>query len=255
MQYITPKSAIIMAVCPANNDIANADALKMAARVDPRGDRTIGVLTKLDLMDEGTNALEILKGKIYPLKLGYIPVVCRSQRDIMEGKSIIESLKAEEIFFRTSDDYQAMSNKCGVTYLCRTLNENIVRHIKKSLPVIRSKITSMLYQKEHQLKTLLVSKGAGSQQQLILNIIAKYAKQYEEYIEGKFVKDTTFEYKGGSRLNYIFYDVYTPAIRGIDPFDVLTDSDLKTAIRNASSLGPNLFVPEVAFELLSKQQI
>ena len=58
--------------------------------------------------------------------------------------------------------------------------------------------------------------------------------------------------KGGSRLNYIFYDVYSPAIRNIDPFDALSDDDIKTAIRNASSLGPNLFVPEVAFELLSK---
>ena len=113
----------------------------------------------------------------------------------------------------------------------------------------------MLYQKEKELKTLQVSKGAGNQQQLILNIIAKYAKQYEEYIEGKFVKDTAYELKGGSRLNYIFYDVYSPALRNIDPFDALTDSDIKTAIRNACSLRPNLFVPEVAFELLSKQQI
>ena len=69
------------------------------------------------------------------------------------------------------------------------------------------------------------------------------------------MKDTAYELKGGSRLNYIFYDVYTPAISGVDPFDKLKDSDIKTAIRNASSLGPNLFVPEVAFELLSKQQI
>ncbi len=88
---------------------------------------------------------------------------------------------------------------------------------------------------------------------MILNVIAKYTKQYEEFIDGKFVKDTACELKGGSRLNYIFYDVYTEAIRNIDPFDALTDDDIKTAIRNASSLKPNLFVPEVAFEILSKQ--
>ena len=88
---------------------------------------------------------------------------------------------------------------------------------------------------------------------MILNIIARYSKQYEEYIEGKFVKDTTHELKGGSRLNYIFYDVFCPNIRAVDPFDALTDEDIKTAIRNASSLGPNLFVPEGAFIILSKQ--
>lgn len=90
---------------------------------------------------------------------------------------------------------------------------------------------------------------------MILNIIAKYCKQLEEFVDGKFVKDTASELKGGSRLNYIFYDVYTQAIRNIDPFDALTDEDIMTAIRNASSLRPNLFVPEVAFEILSKQQI
>lgn len=91
-----------------------------------------------------------------------------------------------------------------------------------------------------------------NQQQIVLSVIAKYAKYYEEYIDGKFVKDTAVELKGGSRLNFIFYDIFTPKISAIDPFDALTDEDIKTAIRNASSLGPNLFVPEVAFELLSK---
>jgi len=89
----------------------------------------------------------------------------------------------------------------------------------------------------------------------VLNIIAKYAASYAEFLEGRFVKDTDSELKGGSRLNYIFYENYTAAISNIDPFDALTDDDIKTAIRNASSLRPNLFVPEVAFEVLSKQQI
>lgn len=44
---------------------------------------------------------------------------------------------------------------------------------------------------------------------MILNIIAKYCKQLEEFVDGKFVKDTASELKGGSRLNFIFYDVYT----------------------------------------------
>lgn len=84
-------------------------------------------------------------------------------------------------------------------------------------------------------------------------MIAKYAKQYEEFVDGKFVKDTAYELKGGSRVNYIFYDVFTKAISDIDPFDVLTDDDLKTAIRNATGLGPNLFVPEAAFEILCRK--
>ena len=79
-----------MAVCPANDDLQNADSLKLAKRVDPLYDRTIGVLTKVDIMDAGTDILDVIAGKLIPLKLGYVPVVCRSQKDIMEGKSFEE---------------------------------------------------------------------------------------------------------------------------------------------------------------------
>mmetsp|Transcript_43281 Transcript_43281/g.41666 ORF Transcript_43281/g.41666 Transcript_43281/m.41666 type:complete len:137 (+) Transcript_43281:314-724(+) len=78
MRFVSPSTAIIMAVSPANSDLATSDAMHVARRADPKGERTIGVLTKLDLMDEGTNALDLLQNKIYPLKLGYIGVVCRS---------------------------------------------------------------------------------------------------------------------------------------------------------------------------------
>ena len=145
-----------MAVTPANMDLANSDALKLARRVDPQGERTIGVLTKIDLMDEGTNCVDIIQGKVYPLRLGYIGVVCRSQKDIQSGKAVQDALKSEASFFQTHSTYAALASRMGTPYLCRTLNMIIVKHIKKCLPVIRSKITSMLYQKEKELRSLQV---------------------------------------------------------------------------------------------------
>jgi dynamin 1-like protein len=137
MHYIKPKNSIIMAVCPANVDLANSDALKIARRVDPLGERTIGVMTKIDLMDEGTNAIDIISGKVIPLKLGFVGVVCRSQKDILQQKTIEDALKAEEKFFRSSPTY-AGTSKLGINYLATTLNKIIVEHIKKNLPEIRS---------------------------------------------------------------------------------------------------------------------
>jgi len=67
ISYISQPNALILALTAANQDIANSDALKLAKEVDPKGERTIGVITKIDLMDEGTNALELLSGTIYPL--------------------------------------------------------------------------------------------------------------------------------------------------------------------------------------------
>ena len=55
MQYISNRNAIILAVSPANSDIATSDAMQLAKAVDPHGERTMGVITKLDLMDAGTH--------------------------------------------------------------------------------------------------------------------------------------------------------------------------------------------------------
>lgn len=79
-KFISPENALILALSAANTDLANSDALKMAREVDPTGERTIGVVTKIDLMDAGTDALDLLQGKIYNLKLGYYGVKCRSQK-------------------------------------------------------------------------------------------------------------------------------------------------------------------------------
>ncbi|KAL6985832.1 Phragmoplastin drp1e, partial [Sarracenia purpurea var. burkii] len=52
-------NCIILAITPANQDVATSDAIKLAREVDPAGERTFGVLTKVDLMDRGTNALDV----------------------------------------------------------------------------------------------------------------------------------------------------------------------------------------------------
>ena len=70
LQFITRENCLVLAVSPANTDLANSDALKLAKEVDPTGARTIGVITKLDLMDEGTDARDILENKTYPLRRG-----------------------------------------------------------------------------------------------------------------------------------------------------------------------------------------
>lgn len=60
LRFIRPQNALILALSAANTDLANSDSLQIAREVDPHGDRTIGVVTKIDLMDEGTDAIEIL---------------------------------------------------------------------------------------------------------------------------------------------------------------------------------------------------
>lgn len=50
LKFISKPNAVILAVTAANTDLANSDGLQLARSVDPEGTRTIGVLTKVDLM-------------------------------------------------------------------------------------------------------------------------------------------------------------------------------------------------------------
>src|SRR6201996_6825270 len=106
LKYINKPNSIILAVTAANTDLANSDGLKMAREVDPEGSRTIGVLTKIDLMDQGTDVVDILAGRIIPLRLGYVPVVNRGQRDIDNRKAISAALEHEKNFFESHRAYR-----------------------------------------------------------------------------------------------------------------------------------------------------
>ncbi|MFS7889320.1 putative dynamin central domain, dynamin, GTPase domain, Dynamin superfamily [Helianthus anomalus] len=80
---------LILAISPANQDIATSDARKLAREVDPSGERTFGVLIKLDLMDKGTNALDVLEGRAYRLQHPWVGIVNRSQADINKNTDMI----------------------------------------------------------------------------------------------------------------------------------------------------------------------
>ena len=106
LQFIEQDNALILAISSANQDLANSDALKIARQVDPKGKRTIGVLTKVDLMDEGTDACELLTGSIYPLKHGYYGVKMRSQLDIKNHVTIRQAKIKEVKYFKNHNSYK-----------------------------------------------------------------------------------------------------------------------------------------------------
>jgi GTP-binding protein EngB required for normal cell division len=150
MEFISKENCLILAVSPANSDLANSDALKLAKEVDPAGQRTIGVITKLDLMDQGTDAREILENKLLPLKRGYVGVVNRSQKDIDGRKDITAALAAERNFFISHPAYRHLTERMGTGHLQKTLNQQLTNHIKSNLPGLRSKLQSQIVSMEKE---------------------------------------------------------------------------------------------------------
>lgn len=147
LEFITKDTCLILAVTPANNDLANSEALKLAREVDEKGDRTIGVITKLDLMDKGTDARDILENKLHPLRRGYVGVVNRSQADIDGNKNIREAQQAESEFFRNNQHYKHMADRMVTPYLQSLLSQQLGKHIREQLPklhdTLQAKIVSL----------------------------------------------------------------------------------------------------------------
>jgi replication fork clamp-binding protein CrfC len=137
LKFITKESCLILAVTPANTDLANSDSLKLAREVDPKGLRTIGVITKIDIMDRGTDALKILRNEFFPLPRGYIGVINRSQQDIDEHRDIATALRDECKFFENHAKYHDLADQMGTPYLQKVLNAQLTSHIRESLPGLR----------------------------------------------------------------------------------------------------------------------
>ncbi|XVF44879.1 hypothetical protein PTKIN_Ptkin02bG0158800 [Pterospermum kingtungense] len=256
MSYIKQPSCLILAVTPANSDLANSDALQIAGNADPDGYRTIGVITKLDIMDRGTDARKLLLGKVIPLRLGYIGVVNRSQEDILLNRSIKDALVAEEKFFRSHPVYNGLADRCGVPQLAKKLNQILVQHIKTILPGLKSRISYALVSvaKEHASYGEITESKAG-QGALLLNILSKYCEAFSSMVEGKNEEMSTSELSGGARIHYIFQSIFVKSLEEVDPCEDLTDDDIRTAIQNATGPRSALFVPEVPFEVLVRRQI
>lgn len=261
LRFISNPNSIILAVTAANTDLANSDALKMARSVDNEGIRTIGVLTKLDLMDQGTDALDMLQGRIIPLKRGFVGVINRSQADIANNISIKEILRKESQFFATHASYRSMADRLGTPYLAKMLNTILLHHIRDCLPDIKARISGMLSDLDAEMIEMGEPTSAMSKTDMgatLLNILSHFATNFNGSIEGRQCNRDgvdMLELYGGARVNYIFNEIFTKSVLETNPFDDLSDEDIRTAIRNANGPRQSLFVPEVSFELLAKRQI
>ncbi|XP_021176397.2 dynamin-3 isoform X3 [Fundulus heteroclitus] len=257
MQFITKESCLILAVTPANMDLANSDALKISKEVDPQGLRTIGVITKLDLMDEGTDAKDILENKLLPLRRGYIGVVNRSQKDIDGKKDIRAALAAERKFFLSHPSYRHMADRMGTPHLQKALNQQLTNHIRDTLPGLRSKLQSQLLSLEKEVEEYKNFRpdDPTRKTKALLQMVQQFGVDFEKCIEGSGDQVDTNELSGGARINRLFHERF--------PFElvklVFDEKELRReishAIKNVHGVRTGLFTPDLAFEAIVKKQI
>ncbi|KAL0429404.1 UNVERIFIED_CONTAM: Dynamin-related protein 1E [Sesamum radiatum] len=242
--YVEKPNCIILAISPANQDIATSDAIKLAREVDPSGERTFGVLTKLDLMDQGTNALDVLEGRSYRLQRPWVGIVNRSQADINKNVDMIAARRKEREYFATSPDYSHLANKMGSEYLAKLLSRHLESVIKARIPSITSLINKSVDELESELNHLgrPIAVDAGAQLYTILELCRAFDRIFKEHLDGG--------RPGGDRIYGVFDNQLPAALRKL-PFDRhLSIQNVRKIVSEADGYQPHLIAPEQGYRRL-----
>lgn len=168
---------IILCVVPANADMTVSDGLQMARQLDPKGIRTVGVITKVDIMDRGTNAKRMIMNQEVPLRLGYVGVKNRAQEDIINQISVKEAQAKENAFFASHPVYSTMPpESLGCFELTKKLSNILFVHIKHSLPAIVGEINDKKKEAEGELRDLgaPMPSSASDKMHLLWNMITEF---------------------------------------------------------------------------------
>ena len=208
-RYVSDPLTIILCVIAANSDIATSDGLKLAKEIDTGGVRTIGVLTKLDIMDTGTDARKALLNEEIPLKLGYVGVKNRSKQDLVNKLPMSEMVKKEKEFFRSHPVYKNMpQGYLGTDILIQKLTKIYFKIIRDNLPRIIRAINDRMKQAEDELASLgnpMPIDDAGKMS-LLWSMLNEYCDIFRNVLKGKydnkrlaFLKD-----EGGYKIKILY---------------------------------------------------
>jgi len=174
-RHIKDERTIILAVIPSNTDIATQEIISIAQELDPNGVRTLGVLTKPDLIDKGgeESVMSLVEGKLNPLRLGYCIVRNRGQSELSSDPDA-RAMK-EKDFFSTEPWSRLDRDRVGTLALEKRLQELLVSITRREFPKVQAQISQQLLNCQWLLDGLGVDRESADQQRrFLLEISQKF---------------------------------------------------------------------------------
>ncbi|KAF8379708.1 hypothetical protein HHK36_029153 [Tetracentron sinense] len=247
--YIEKPNCIILAISPANQDLATSDAIKICREVDPKGERTFGVLTKIDLMDKGTDAVDILEGKSYRLQFPWIGVVNRSQADINKSVDMIAARHREREYFSNSTEYNRLAHRMGSEHLGKMLSKHLETVIKSRIPGIQSLINQSIAELEAELSRhgKPIAADAGGKLYAILEICRIFDQIYKDHLDGM--------RPGGDKIYNVFDNQLPAALKRLQFDKHLSMENVRKRITEADGYQPHLIAPEQGYRRLIESSV
>jgi dynamin 1-like protein len=236
VKYISNPRTIMLSIIPATIDVESDMGLGLIKKYDPSFERTIGVITKIDLLKD-SNVIKYLKNKIskdLQLCYGYFAVRNRSSKEI-ETCNTIDGYKLENEFFSNTNPYNSkenenIQNRMGVVKLGGILSEILISKLKECLPDVINQINILDEQIELQLDEIGRDyPNTDSQKRNVLNVLLNDFQR----IYSSSVSDRGSKYNTGAEIARS-YNLFKSKMNDIKPFDdtIYTDNIIINMIEN-----------------------
>lgn len=155
-QYILQPRTICLAVVSASNDHANQGILKKVRKVDPQGDRTLGIITKPDRLPAGSGSeqsfIDLANNEDVFFKLGWHVLKNRTYEE--GSSSFVDRNRSETRYFQTSNFSKLPKDCVGIDSLRNRLSRLLFNHVKQELPKLRRDLEDALTDSQTKLNNM-----------------------------------------------------------------------------------------------------
>ncbi|KAJ6487722.1 P-loop containing nucleoside triphosphate hydrolase protein [Mycena sanguinolenta] len=251
-------SGIILVALPMPDDIENQKALRLARQQDPEGKRTIGVLTKPDILSTGSNMrdqwLDVIEGRKHPLNHGYF---CTRQPDDDERNNKItpvQARRAESNFFSATAPWSTTTHKdrFGTENLVTTLSALLIQIINDRLPDIRDRANEQMNECRRALDSI-PAKVAGEPATHMLNLITAFCTAIRLFVDGQsdmsaliHERNAAFEqFKLSIHKTQPQFVARVPGQAGTPGFPIPIDNDIPTSATDLIALQKPVYLTDV----------
>ncbi|KAK8250481.1 dynamin GTPase [Phyllosticta capitalensis] len=192
--YMKNPRSVMLAVIPANVDIATQAILQMAEELDPEGQRTLGVLTKPDLVDKGAErtVIEMVEGRRYPLSLGWS--LLRNQGQATIGDPRWDRNAIEKSFFEVTSPWNGLpKDRVGIDALRTKLQQILAAHIRREFPKVKAEVNKKLKECAKALEQLGPKRDTASEQaKFLIDVGTRFQAVAESALGAKYGGDDAF---------------------------------------------------------------
>ena len=246
--YITQDNTIIMGILPARCDIEVDSALELIKQYDVNGTRTIGIMTKIDLMNENTDISEYLQNNIsndLKLKYGYFAIKNKNNNDI----SYKEHNNLENMFFNNHPIYSQLDKtRMGIINLSIYLSNILLNQIKTMIPIIQSELMENLLKINNELNKLGTHINIDeNNKNFVLNLyISNFVQDFRESLE-----NYSHNLNYGKQIKDIFIN-YRSELSTVNPLQNIDNNNNKLSEIIKNSEGNHMYYQTSTIQILEK---